>query len=193
MVWNYQNAECSLIKNTVSFIIIFGTLSFAVTYAVPRRAARKIGGRYRRVLPASPTPPQPSRAEEAVKCFAGCGRRRCSMAGLRVVGESSPSPTAAERVRDGAAGVCRLLRWTSDGGLHTSTRVNAGGVRCIVGAAVETKRRPLTLTRGVRLPSRFNSAGCWTTSRPLRRTLIRFVLTGCDTAVHMRSGGVRCG
>jgi len=30
IVWNYRNADCSLRKELLSFIIIFGTLSFAV-------------------------------------------------------------------------------------------------------------------------------------------------------------------
>ena len=36
MVLNYQNADCSLRKNTVSLVIIFGTISFPICLGLGR-------------------------------------------------------------------------------------------------------------------------------------------------------------
>ena len=45
MVRNYQNADCSLRKNMVSFIIIFGTLSFPIAAITARLCLKKVNVR----------------------------------------------------------------------------------------------------------------------------------------------------
>jgi len=170
-------------KNTVSFIIIFGTLSFAVTYAVPRCAARKIGGRYRCVLPASPTPPQPCRGEEAVKCFAGCGRRRCSTAGLRVVGDWRifAEPNSG---RESERWCGRRVSFITVNERRWFTHEYSGQCRR---RSVHRRRSRWNEAPAAHADTRSSSSFSVQLSRPLRRTLIRFVLTGCDTAVQMES------